>query len=375
MPRRIVVLHEFSAWQNGNHVHACINLLKGMVAHGGDVHLDLPRTRVDMGEVPYRASIPWPISRFGLPRLEPALRRAAGRRFLARLRDGDIAWLWTATPLDIYEELRRRGNPIVQEVINTRVAYSRRILSAIHDAEGLPPPPSKSNNKAEREDTYLGMVDHAFASSPAIEASLRAEDSTFRGTLLPTSYGAFMPVDPPVEREGTGPVTVLFVGTLSVRKNVQGLLRAWARADTGDARLKLVGPMTPEIRQLCATELQLPSVEAEGSFVTDLDSIYRSADVFVIPSHEEGDPRVTYEAMGYGLPIIASPMGGGRAADWTDAIHVIDPTDPDDIAAALTRFVQDAALRTEYRARSRAAAPKFDWLAVGGDRLRQLQAI
>ena len=101
MPPVIKTLHQISAWGQGNHVQACINLLKGMVAAGGHVHLDLPRTRVDMGNVPYHASIPWPINRFGLPRFEPALRKRTNDRFLRHMRDGDFAWLWPEAPLTV----------------------------------------------------------------------------------------------------------------------------------------------------------------------------------------------------------------------------------------------------------------------------------
>ncbi len=374
MPGRVIALHEYSAWKNGNHVHACIHLLEGMVRHGGEVHLDLPRTVVDMGNVAYKASIPWPLNRFGFRSLEDTLRKMAHHRFLSRLREDDFAWLWPDTPLTVYEAVDRRGAPVVQEVINTRVNFSRHILAEVHETEGLALP-SHFNDKAKYEDAYLATADYAFAASPAIEASLRTADSGFCGTILPTSYGAWMPKDPPRTREGDGPVTVLFIGTLSVRKNVHGLLRAWAKADTGTAKLKLVGPITPEIAQLCANELQLPSVEANGKFIDPLEPLYRKADVFIIPSFEEGDPRVTYEAMGFGVPVIASPMGGGRAADWTDAIYLVDPNNTDDIASAMTCFIQDADLREDYRARSRAAAPRFDWAAVGGTRLRQLKAL
>ena len=44
--------------------------------------------------------------------------------------------------------------------------------------------------------------------------------------------------------------------------------------------------------KLCATELNRADVRCMG-FVRDIDKLYRDADVFVLPSFEEGDPLVT----------------------------------------------------------------------------------
>ena len=49
-------------------------------------------------------------------------------------------------------------------------------------------------------------------------------------------------------------------------------------------------------------------------FVADVRALYRTADVFVFPSLEEGGPQVTYEACGCGLPVITTPMGAAESA-------------------------------------------------------------
>ena len=373
MPPVIKTLHQISAWGQGNHVQACINLLKGMVAAGGHVHLDLPRTRVDMGNVPYHASIPWPINRFGLPRFEPALRKRTNDRFLRHMRDGDFAWLWPEAPLTVFEELRQCNIPIVLEVVNTRVSDARCTLVDAFAKEGLELPVALSEAHVAYEKDSFALADYAFASSPAIAASLEAADSSFQGKILHTSYGAWMNHGMTRSpRKPEQPITVLFVGTLCIRKNTHGLLRAWAAADTEGAQLVLVGPIESEVERLCQAELNLPSVVTTRCFVPDLTKHFQSADVFIIPSLEEGDPQVTYEAASFGLPIIGSAMGGGRMANKTDAIYLIDPLSQDAVSDALARFIRDDELRVEYGARTLAAAPSFDWNTVGGDRLMQI---
>lgn len=370
MPR-IKVLHPLSAW-GGGHVQTCINILKGMVRAGAEVHLELPRTRVDMGAVPYRASVRPPVDRFGIRRLEPGLRRMAERRFLKDLRDDDIAWLWPAVPVEIYREVARRGNPILMEGINTRIANARRILEPIHEAEGLPPPYTPPYPEID-EDEMLSLASWFYAPNPHVVSAVEAPDSGFRGRVLPTSYGAWMRDGRATDRRDRDRVTVLFVGTLCIRKNTQGLLRAWRRLNPANARLVLCGPVEDLLARVCAEDLSHPTVEARGR-VSDVASAYAEADVFVMPSFEEGGPQVTFEAATFGLPLIASPMGGGGMEEKTDAIWPIDPYDEDAIIAALERFIGDAELRAEYGARAYAAAPVFDWDVVGRTRFEMLES-
>ena len=63
----------------------------------------------------------------------------------------------------------------------------------------------------------------------------------------------------------------------------------------------------------------------------DLPAFYKNASIFVLPSHMEGMPTVMFEAMGIGLPVIISDVGGVseviknnvnglliKAGDWKD---------------------------------------------------------
>jgi glycosyltransferase involved in cell wall biosynthesis len=275
----------------------------------------------------------------------------------------------------VYRAAAARGAPIIMEGINTRIANARRILEPIHAAEGLPPPFDTTHGLPEaEEEEMLSLASYIFAPSPGVAAAVTAPDSAFRGTVLPTSYGAWMAQATPPDRSlRAGPVKVLFVGTICVRKNAHGLLRAWAALAPKNAKLILYGRIEDHIARLCARELALPSVEMRGH-VQDLSAAYREADVFVLPSFEEGAPQVTFEAAGFGLPLITSPMGdGGISAQGRDTAYPVDPYDVDTLSEALERFISDPDLRAEYSARSLAAAPDCDWDVVGRKRLEALR--
>ena len=61
--------------------------------------------------------------------------------------------------------------------------------------------------------------------------------------------------------------------------------------------------------------------------------------MFVFPTLEEGDPQVTYEAAGCGLPILTTPMGAGRLIEDESNGLIVKPCDVDALAEALWRLV------------------------------------
>src|SRR6185436_5633501 len=99
--------------------------------------------------------------------------------------------------------------------------------------------------------------------------------------------------------EKSGGITALFVGRSCVRKGVDLLAAAWAKADV-KGRLCLVGQMDPEVAEICAEPFRRADI-IRRPFVDDIAAVYRSADLFVFPSLEEGSPLVLYEAMASGL--------------------------------------------------------------------------
>lgn len=105
-------------------------------------------------------------------------------------------------------------------------------------------------------------------------------------------------------RQGRGDRRLLFVGRDEPAKGLRLLLDAVRR--TPDALLDVVG--TPPIRAFAASS----QVRWHG-VVRDrrvLSSLYDQASVLVLPSFSEGMPTVLLEAMGRGLPVVATRVGG-----------------------------------------------------------------
>lgn len=159
----------------------------------------------------------------------------------------------------------------------------------------------------------------------------------------------------------TGPIApgnprgryILFLGTLDPRKNVEGLLRAYAglverRPDT--LPLVIAGRKTQAADRWLEAIGRPPlagHVEYRG-YVPDHErqALYLGARVLVLPSFEEGFGLPVLEAMSLGIPTIVSNRGA--LPEITDgAALVVEPGDHDGIGRAIERVLtspDDAAL-------------------------------
>jgi len=166
-------------------------------------------------------------------------------------------------------------------------------------------------------------------------------------------------------------VRFLFVGSGSVRKGLPHLLRAWKAADI-DAELFIAGSLDDDIRSRCADLLAHPRIRLLG-FVTEIADVYRSCDVFVFPTHEEGGPQVTFEAAGCGLALLVSPMGsGGGFRSGEDAV-IVDPLDHEELVEGLRRYADDHDFRCVMQERARERAQLYTWDKVAKRRLLELE--
>jgi glycosyltransferase involved in cell wall biosynthesis len=163
------------------------------------------------------------------------------------------------------------------------------------------------------------------------------------------------------------PGYILFVGTFEPRKNVPGLLRAYAalRRRWPDAPdLVLAGRQGWLFDTVVALiqELQLASCTHFLSEVSeaDLPALYRQAQAFVLPSYYEGFGFTLLEAMGCGTPsVVANRASLPEIA--AEAALLVEPDDAETIADALYRTLTDEALRSQMRQRGLERAAAFTW--------------
>jgi glycosyltransferase involved in cell wall biosynthesis len=92
----------------------------------------------------------------------------------------------------------------------------------------------------------------------------------------------------------------------------------------------------------------------------DLPVFFREAELFLYPSNMEAHPIPVTEALATGTPIVTSNAYGLKELAG-DAALLVDPSDPDAIAAAVLRLVSDARLREQLEVRAAERSKLFDW--------------
>ena len=168
---------------------------------------------------------------------------------------------------------------------------------------------------------------------------------------------------------------ILFMGTLSLRKNVGTLLAAYARLreQVPDApRLVLAGHRTAASARWEARCEQPPlkgHVELTG-YVTTAQRIelYARARLLVLPSYEEGFGLPVLEAMACGVPVVVSSRGSLPEVAGPAATPV-DPDDVDGLATAM-RALLDPRVAAVASERGLAQASRYSWSACAEAALR-----
>jgi phosphatidylinositol alpha-mannosyltransferase len=174
----------------------------------------------------------------------------------------------------------------------------------------------------------------------------------------------------PIERWRDGTANVLFVGRFEQRKGLLVLLKAFRvlRRAGHDCRLIVVGsgPQEREVRRYIATR-GLKGVELLGR-VSDAEKarLFATADVFVSPATgQESFGIVLLEAMAAGTPIVCSDIHGykGVVRRGEQAL-LVPPRDHHALVGAISRLLDDPALRVAMGASGRERAQQFSWPSI-----------
>lgn len=152
---------------------------------------------------------------------------------------------------------------------------------------------------------------------------------------------------------------LLFVGRLVYNKNVRMLLLALARLPAERRPLAWIAGFGPDRGDLLILRERLELSE-DVRFLDERDDtaeLMLAADLLVLPSREEGLSNVIIEAMGSGLPIIATAVGGTPELIRDGENGLLVPNEDDSaLAAAMQRLIDDDALRDRLAAQARADA-------------------
>jgi glycosyltransferase involved in cell wall biosynthesis len=299
------------------------------------------------GAGPYRLG---PAVRFvALPFYETVTRpHAAARQMLASLRrfwrvldEADVVWLLGPSPLAVLfaVQARLRGRTLILGVRQDTAAYVRSRHPRrrwIHGAGAL------------LEGAWRGLARR----TPVVVVGPQLARNYARSRqLLQVAVSLVrerdVVTDGDLERSYDGRIDVLSVGRLETEKNPLLLADVLARLNEREACWHLTvcgdGPMREPLAERLRELGQAEHATLRGYVPHDdgLGEAYRTSDLLLHVSWTEGLPQILFEAFAAGLPVVATDVGGIRAAVGA-ATELVPPGDADAAAHALECVRADA---------------------------------
>ena len=242
------------------------------------------------------------------------------------------------------------GNHLsLKDVLAIRAAGVKRCIVSIHHANPIVEP-------RQRTMTRLG----AQLASAVVVTTDVAKDVMLDAGVPERKIHVIPPcAEPPSEmtsraearaRLGLEPddFVICALARLTREKGIADLIEGAARTRDSNVPIQLViageGPAREELEALAAS--RLPGRVRFTGRVPETGAIYAAADIFALPSHMEGFGLVYLEAALYGVPSIATLVGGiPIAIDDGVTGTLVSVGDVDAIASAIETLRDDPELR------------------------------
>ncbi len=179
------------------------------------------------------------------------------------------------------------------------------------------------------------------------------------------------------EREGStdgGKKIVLYVGRLVYEKGPQTLIQAAKHLSRDDLEYFIVGDGS--LKPYLADMTRKLGLEGRVRFLghvpdSEIETLYRRASVAVFPSLYEPFGIVALEAMGAGIPVIVSAVGGldEIVSDGYNGLK-FQPGSAESLSSVISRAVDDSALRDHIVRNAVASLQKYSWRSAAVETAR-----
>lgn len=241
-----------------------------------------------------------------------AIASAFGKFAAAHLDDiSDILVGWSSATLEAFEPARSMGKKIVIERGSSHISHQQDVLREAYAEFGLTFSGTESGI-VERE-----IEEYRMADAIAVPTRFAAETFIKMGAdplkLIVNGYGVDLSrFSPVLSRTEVQKPKIIFVGSVGIRKGVPWLLDAFKPLATM-AELHVVGPAEVGMDSIMAKHRPTSNVTFHGSVASNnISNLLQSADIFCLPSLEEGFPLSLLQAMATGLPVVTTKEAGAE---------------------------------------------------------------
>jgi len=236
------------------------------------------------------------------------------RWVLKQLQPGDHILSSYGYANECFKFVRRHGGKTLVDAGNSHPGNFRDLLAEEHRRWRCPLPPGP-RHWLERSLAMMEHVDYVLSPSSYVTQSFLARGfrpEQILRNIYPVDLSCFSPATGP--RPAARPLTLICTGSLSLRKGTPYLLDAFrlVRKQIPDARLLLTRAVMDDARPVLDANADLPVEWSPPLPHPQLAERLRGADIFILPSLEEGLARTACEAMACGLPVIVTPHTGAN---------------------------------------------------------------
>jgi glycosyltransferase involved in cell wall biosynthesis len=214
-----------------------------------------------------------------------------------------------------FEFARRHGGKTFVDAGNSHIENFWEVLTEEHRRWNCPYPPVSPFWYQRSREMLADGVDFVLSPSSYVTKSFLARGYKAEQILrnvYPVNLSVFRP--PTEARPKNRPLTVINTGNLSLRKGTPYLLEAFrlVRQRTPSARFLLTRSIRDDVKPILSRYRDLPIDWAPSMPHAQLAERLGSADVFVLPSLEEGLVRTALEAIACGLQVVLTPHCGAN---------------------------------------------------------------
>lgn len=216
-----------------------------------------------------------------------------------------------------------------------------------------------SQAKLNRKTSEIELADTIICPSQFVMDSLPRSAGTKQVIMSP--FGSPQPTENEIgSRKTTGPLRVLFAGSMGQRKGLGDLLAAFKLLKNKNAELVVMGSqlasMTFYKSEFCGFTYE-PGRQHEKVL-----ELMRSCDVLCLPSIVEGRALVMQEAMSQGLPLIITPNTGGADLIIEGSTGFLVPIrSPEAIATKISWLLDNRGAVPEMGKMAREHALTYTW--------------
>ena len=271
---------------------------------------------------------------------------------------------WSSASVEAIPVVKDFGGKVIIERGSTHIVYQCDLLKEAHRELGIPYEQTSTGIK-DRE-----LYEYNEADFISVPTELAAQTFVNRGIgkekMIVNPYGVDLSEFKPRELgEDNKQIRIVFIGGVSVRKGAPWLIRA---AETLGENIScyFFGPLEKEIKTYFSKGLPTNIMFCGARPKHLIIDLLKEADIFCLPSIEEGFPLSLLQAMASGLPcLVTEAASGGIVNDFQNGL-VVPEMNVAALRDSLKLLIENKELRRSLgEAARRSVESDYSWADYG----------